>query len=171
MEYSEELSSKIVASSWQCTNCKTCSICLRPDPSEDEQMLFCDACDLGYHMPCHRPPVRAKPTGKWVCYKCSSNNKVPNGVPYHYSLDGDLSGYMPAPLTTQAVAPRLPLPQLHPAQPGGAAAPANWEEFPVDPTVPDVTEWAPQQITAYFSAQGFPRHLAEVFQKEVRRLN
>ncbi len=69
MEYSEELSRKIVASSWQCTNCKTCSICQRPDPSEDEQMLFCDACDLGYHMPCHRPPVAARPVGKWICYR------------------------------------------------------------------------------------------------------
>ena len=27
-------------------------------------MLFCDACDKGYHMDCHNPPVEEKPTGK-----------------------------------------------------------------------------------------------------------
>jgi len=26
-------------------------------------MLFCDACDKGYHMNCHKPPVLEKPTG------------------------------------------------------------------------------------------------------------
>ncbi len=33
-------------------------------------MLFCDSCDLGYHMNCHFPPVLDKPTGKWICYRC-----------------------------------------------------------------------------------------------------
>ena len=29
-----------------------------------DAMLFCDACDKGYHMDCHNPPVEEKPTGK-----------------------------------------------------------------------------------------------------------
>ncbi len=33
-------------------------------------MLFCDACDKGYHMNCHKPPVMEKPGGKWVCSEC-----------------------------------------------------------------------------------------------------
>lgn len=28
-----------------------------------EEMLICDACDKGYHMNCHNPPVPEKPTG------------------------------------------------------------------------------------------------------------
>ena len=27
-------------------------------------MLFCDACDKGYHMNCHNPQVLEKPTGE-----------------------------------------------------------------------------------------------------------
>lgn len=27
-------------------------------------MLFCDACDKGYHMQCHEPAVEFKPQGK-----------------------------------------------------------------------------------------------------------
>jgi hypothetical protein len=26
-------------------------------------MLFCDACDKGYHMDCHKPKVKDKPSG------------------------------------------------------------------------------------------------------------
>ena len=36
-------------------------------------MLFCDACDLGYHMGCHRPPLSHKPAGRWECYQCNPN--------------------------------------------------------------------------------------------------
>jgi len=28
-----------------------------------DEMLFCDSCDKGYHMNCHKPPVLEKPTG------------------------------------------------------------------------------------------------------------
>lgn len=35
-------------------------------------MLFCDACDKGYHMDCHKPQVLEKPSGKWICCECSS---------------------------------------------------------------------------------------------------
>lgn len=33
-------------------------------------MLFCDACDKGYHMDCHTPEVQAKPSGSWICCRC-----------------------------------------------------------------------------------------------------
>lgn len=29
-------------------------------------MLFCDACDKGYHMTCHEPAIEDKPIGKTV---------------------------------------------------------------------------------------------------------
>ncbi|MRA76017.1 hypothetical protein GH890_31795, partial [Bacillus thuringiensis] len=37
-----------------------------------DAMLFCDACDKGYHMNCHNPPIKEKPTGKWVCSVCEA---------------------------------------------------------------------------------------------------
>lgn len=70
MDYTPELTSKIVMTAWQCTNCKTCSVCSEANPEEDEQMLFCDSCDHGYHMSCHKPKVEVKPGGKWICFKC-----------------------------------------------------------------------------------------------------
>ncbi len=185
MEYSEELSRKIVPSSWQCTNCKTCSLCRRPDPAEDEQMLFCDACDLGYHMPCHRPPVTAKPLGKWVCFRCngggggsgkkraagghrtSSTNsgEYRNGhgsdTVLSYDLDSDLSRFLPM----VSSHPPIP-PQLHPSS---GLVPPNWEEFPVDPSIPDVSDWGAARVAQYMAEQGgVPQHLAEVFRREVR---
>jgi hypothetical protein len=80
MEYSEELAGKINVSTWQCINCKTCAIC--KDSNDDVSaktrvlhqqseiptsyscfkvvMLFCDSCDLGYHLTCHIPPLTEK---------------------------------------------------------------------------------------------------------------
>ena len=39
-------------------------------------MLFCDSCDLGYHMNCHLPPIASKPPGKWICYHCQDASTI-----------------------------------------------------------------------------------------------
>ena len=45
-------------------------------------MLFCDSCDLGFHMSCHRPPLAVKPTGKWECFKCkNAYSPLPSPLP------------------------------------------------------------------------------------------
>ena len=36
--------------SWQCLECKTCSVCR--DSGGEEEMVFCDHCDRGYHTFC-----------------------------------------------------------------------------------------------------------------------
>ena len=36
--------------SWQCLDCKTCCVC--SDPGGEEEMVFCDRCDRGYHTFC-----------------------------------------------------------------------------------------------------------------------
>ena len=76
LDYTEELTRKILTTAWQCTNCKTCSVCEEANPDEDEEMLFCDSCDLGYHMSCHKPPVQNKPIGNWVCFKCKPSQGI-----------------------------------------------------------------------------------------------
>lgn len=68
MDYSPELAMRAKNTHWQCIDCKTCCICF--DPGEADLMLFCDACDKGYHMQCHVPDVKYKPQGKWVCSEC-----------------------------------------------------------------------------------------------------
>ncbi|CAG7825778.1 unnamed protein product [Allacma fusca] len=53
---------------WQCIECKCCSICGTSD--NDDQLLFCDDCDRGYHMYCLAPPLDAPPEGSWSCTLC-----------------------------------------------------------------------------------------------------
>ncbi|XP_043064360.1 zinc finger protein DPF3 isoform X2 [Drosophila ficusphila] len=53
---------------WQCIECKYCSICGTSD--NDDQLLFCDDCDRGYHMYCLSPPLTTPPEGSWSCKLC-----------------------------------------------------------------------------------------------------
>lgn len=68
MDYSEELAERALNSPWQCMDCKTCCIC--EGAENDGLILFCDACDKGFHMTCHTPPVTNKPKGSWICSPC-----------------------------------------------------------------------------------------------------
>lgn len=54
---------------WQCIECKYCSICGTSD--NDDQLLFCDDCDRGYHMYCLTPPLTTPPEGLWSCNICN----------------------------------------------------------------------------------------------------
>lgn len=49
-----------------------CSIC--NSGSNEENMLLCDRCDLGYHMNCLDPPLKALPEGNWFCANCKDKN-------------------------------------------------------------------------------------------------
>ncbi|TRY63254.1 hypothetical protein TCAL_02608 [Tigriopus californicus] len=201
MDYTENLTKTILASSWQCINCKTCSIC--EDASEDESMLFCDSCDLGFHMPCLRPPMTSKPSGKWDCYKCqprredviemppppttgtlrmrrshSTNSNSSDQDLAHIPSSGIVNGHRRrGPKSshdgtngftnhldgeTAKLLPLLP-PHLHPSK---GLVPCNWEDFPVDPQIPDVGEWNCQKIEDFFLKQGFPSTHASVFVRE-----
>ncbi|XP_024875662.1 zinc finger protein ubi-d4 isoform X2 [Temnothorax curvispinosus] len=53
---------------WQCIECKCCSICGTSD--NDDQLLFCDDCDRGYHMYCLSPALASPPEGSWSCRLC-----------------------------------------------------------------------------------------------------
>nr|XP_026497697.1 zinc finger protein ubi-d4 [Vanessa tameamea] len=53
---------------WQCIECKCCSVCGTSD--NDDQLLFCDDCDRGYHMYCLAPPLDTPPEGSWSCALC-----------------------------------------------------------------------------------------------------
>uniref|UniRef100_A0A8C9VPB2 D4, zinc and double PHD fingers family 2, like n=1 Tax=Scleropages formosus TaxID=113540 RepID=A0A8C9VPB2_SCLFO len=53
---------------WQCIECKCCNVCGTSE--NDDQLLFCDDCDRGYHMYCLSPPMSEPPEGSWSCYLC-----------------------------------------------------------------------------------------------------
>lgn len=62
MQFSESLSSVVHTYRWQCIECKSCHFCGTSE--NDDQLLFCDDCDRGYHMYCLVPPLKNPPEGK-----------------------------------------------------------------------------------------------------------
>lgn len=66
---------------WQCIECKSCGLCGTSD--NDDQLLFCDDCDRGYHMYCLNPPLSEPPEGSWSCHLCIEEfhgGKKPQGM-------------------------------------------------------------------------------------------
>jgi hypothetical protein len=63
---SSEAASVAVTYPWQCLECKTCSVC--KDPGGEEEMVFCDHCDRGYHTFCLS--MQGIPEGQWLCMQC-----------------------------------------------------------------------------------------------------
>lgn len=60
LDMTMELVSMIKTYPWQCMECKTCIIC--GQPHHEEEMMFCDVCDRGYHTFC--VGLGAIPSGK-----------------------------------------------------------------------------------------------------------
>lgn len=59
---SEELVCVIQTYRWQCMECKTCTVCQQPH--HEDEMMFCDKCDRGYHTFC--VGMDSIPTGEWM---------------------------------------------------------------------------------------------------------
>ncbi len=90
------------------------------------------------------------------------NMKNHNNVLYFDLDDGSLSSFLPL-LDSSGCPPRLPS-QLHPSS---GLVPGNWEEFPVDESIPDVGGWSPRQVCDYLTEQGMAEHVAQIFPREV----
>ncbi|CAH8573505.1 unnamed protein product [Schistosoma bovis] len=70
LDYWPELTERARQSPWQCSDCKTCTVCNSSEYKSD--LIICDACDKGFHIECHRPKLeesidRSLP---WVCANC-----------------------------------------------------------------------------------------------------
>ncbi|XP_044276963.1 PHD finger protein 10 isoform X3 [Varanus komodoensis] len=75
LDMSAELVAIIKTYPWQCMECKTCIIC--GEPHHEEEMMFCDVCDRGYHTFC--VGLGAIPSGRWICDCCERQPPVPRG--------------------------------------------------------------------------------------------
>ncbi|KAE9419384.1 hypothetical protein Angca_003339, partial [Angiostrongylus cantonensis] len=53
---------------WQCIECKSCTICGTSE--NDDQLLFCDDCDRGYHTYCFTPKMKSLPENEYSCSLC-----------------------------------------------------------------------------------------------------
>ena len=137
-------------------------------------MVFCDGCDQGYHMACHRPPLLEKPGGKWECWQCcggSGGNQDPRSNSVAIS-----NLHLPPPPLPTSIGPKavkeeenalfLPIlpPHIHPRT---SMLPENWEDYDVDPRIPDVSEWQPVQLRDFFTKKGFSDALSAVFLEQV----
>lgn len=83
LDMTMELVSMIKTYPWQCMECKTCIVC--GQPHHEEEMMFCDVCDRGYHTFC--VGLGAIPSGKdlsvawWACRSCSDRTRVSQALP------------------------------------------------------------------------------------------
>ncbi|KAM5163174.1 PHD finger protein 10 isoform 2-T2 [Mantella aurantiaca] len=73
LDMAPELVAIIKKYPWQCMECKTCIICSQPHHEED--MMFCDHCDRGYHTFC--VGLGVLPTGPWICDCCQNVSTTP----------------------------------------------------------------------------------------------
>ncbi|XP_030894595.1 PHD finger protein 10, partial [Leptonychotes weddellii] len=76
LDMTMELVSMIKTYPWQCMECKTCIIC--GQPHHEEEMMFCDVCDRGYHTFC--VGLGAIPSGRWICDCCQRAPPTPRKV-------------------------------------------------------------------------------------------
>jgi len=114
LNYSPELVEQIRSDdSWQCIDCKACTIC--DGTSDPDSMLFCDACDKGYHMTCHTPKLDQMPSGKWMCNICTVKRvQNANGGVFIIDEDDNINIVTPA-TTANTPIPIAPAPAPAPA--------------------------------------------------------
>lgn len=68
LQFTDNMKISVKTYRWQCIECKCCSVC--GNSENDDQLLFCDDCDRGYHMYCLSPPLVNPPEGSWSCSVC-----------------------------------------------------------------------------------------------------
>ncbi|XP_055497002.1 zinc finger protein DPF3-like isoform X2 [Leucoraja erinacea] len=68
LQFTVNMTAAVKTYHWQCIECKSCSLCGTSE--NDDQLLFCDDCDRGYHMYCLKPPMVQPPEGSWSCHLC-----------------------------------------------------------------------------------------------------
>uniref|UniRef100_A0A8D0CHW5 PHD finger protein 10 n=1 Tax=Scleropages formosus TaxID=113540 RepID=A0A8D0CHW5_SCLFO len=73
LDMTAELVVMIKTYPWQCMECKTCMVC--EQPHHEEEMMFCDKCDRGFHTFC--VGMDSIPLGCWVCELCLKDTSTP----------------------------------------------------------------------------------------------
>ena len=146
-------------------------------------MLFCDSCDLGYHMECHAPAITNKPQGRWECSTCAKHTGFVSQIK---AATAPVSvAATPAPELPPEKAFEVEIPPLPPAPGTGGAwqergikmrcspltslSPADWESVPVDESIPDIKSWSPARVSQYLVQNGIQETHAKIFFDEVRQ--
>ncbi|KAK3088997.1 hypothetical protein FSP39_000011 [Pinctada imbricata] len=174
MGYSLTLAKRALDSPWQCIDCKTCYVC--EDSGDADMMLFCDACDKGYHMNCHEPPVEDKPQGKWVCSICEndgsdSQEEEEYDETFEESNLHDESGpsCLPTPCDSpitsdeEAVVPSKFKKKNSERKKSVSLSKSENKEM----VYPDVSRWSMDEVSKFFSDLGFKEQADSLREQEI----
>ncbi|KAL9952185.1 hypothetical protein ACROYT_G039400 [Oculina patagonica] len=87
LQFTGKLTESVKKYKWQCIECKSCTLCGTSD--NDDQLLFCDGCDRGYHMYCLKPPMQKPPEGHWTCQLCENPVTSAPAPPPHMMMKAE----------------------------------------------------------------------------------
>ncbi|XP_014672657.1 PREDICTED: atherin-like [Priapulus caudatus] len=141
-------------------------------------MLFCDACDKGYHMKCHTPKVAKKPTGKWVCFKCEHDgvrDPADNGTSEAETASQDsslggvdgLDGASCLPTPCDSPVNGEPMNMYATAIKTDEMLNKVGECHPGSDEIPDASDWAIEEVVNYFIDVGFLDQAAAFREQEI----
>nr|XP_022318842.1 histone acetyltransferase KAT6B-like isoform X1 [Crassostrea virginica] len=177
MGYNATLARRTLESPWQCIDCKTCTVC--QDSGDPDTMLFCDACDKGYHMTCHEPAIEDKPivkertdgirifnTGKWECQTCQDTGPVETSMELDDvndtvddSRDETNTSCLPTPYDSAASSEEDS--RMETKRKSEEKSPSDQRRA----NCPDASKWGVEDVVKYFSNLGY-KDQAEALQDQ-----
>uniref|UniRef100_A0A8R1EAP7 PHD finger protein 10 n=2 Tax=Caenorhabditis japonica TaxID=281687 RepID=A0A8R1EAP7_CAEJA len=63
IEMPDRMAALVKTYEWSCVDCRVCSVCYKPE--KEDQIVFCDRCDRGFHTFC--VGLKQAPRGTWIC--------------------------------------------------------------------------------------------------------
>ncbi|XP_050669022.1 uncharacterized protein LOC126968208 isoform X1 [Leptidea sinapis] len=124
---------------WQCHNCKTCVVCC--ETNDAGILTVCSICSDAYHTLCHTPriPERLKAWDQWECNNCLESRPSVNQSPATISNNTECNKKNEASID----------PFLKPHEIDRGAEKVS-SEVPMDPSIPDITNWTVDDVYDYF---------------------
>ena len=131
-------------------------------------MLFCDSCDLGYHMDCLSPPILSKPQGRWECSTCASTTgfTLSQAVKLELPVEQEFQAELP-PLPPDIVGSSWQERGLTMMMGSVSCDLITWDQLPADENIPDIASWSPARVSQYLVQQGIQESSAKVFFDQV----
>ncbi|CAH2075373.1 unnamed protein product, partial [Iphiclides podalirius] len=122
---------------WQCPHCKTCVVCY--ETNDAGILTVCNICSDAYHALCHTPriPERLKAWDQWECNNCLESRPTIVGSPAIVPSTIDYNS------ESSTVDPFLKPHELD-------RAPTKLVDVPIDPSIPDITNWTTEDVHSYF---------------------
>lgn len=125
---------------WQCPHCKTCVVCC--ETNDAGILTVCSICSDAYHALCHAPriPERLKAWDQWECNNCLDSRPTVVGSPAIIPRSFEYKSQ-----NSPSVDPFLKPHELD-------RAPSKLsDEVPIDPSIPDISNWTTEDVFEYFS--------------------